>query len=114
MLSGGYRYRLGKKTSFTPSALLKFAKAVPLALDINAMVEWNRVLGLGVGYRNGDAVAFMMKVGFLQYFQLGYSYDLTTSKLKVAGSNTHEVILAVTPCSKDDLNKRMIKCPAFD
>jgi type IX secretion system PorP/SprF family membrane protein len=114
MLSGGYRYRLGKKTSLTPSALMKFARAVPLAMDINAMVEWNRVLGLGVGYRNGDAVAFMMKVGFLQYFQLGYSYDLTTSKLRVAGSNTHEVILAVTPCSKDDLRKRMINCPAFD
>jgi hypothetical protein len=56
----------------------------------------------------------MMKVGFLDYFQLGYSYDLTTSVLRVAGSNTHEVILGITPCSKDDLSKRMINCPAFD
>lgn len=114
MLSGGYRYRIGKKTSFTPSTLVKFASGIPLAVDLNAMVEWNRVLGLGVGYRNGDALVAMMKVGFLQYFQLGYSYDLTTSKLRVAGNNTHEIILAITPCSKDDLSKRAISCPAFD
>jgi len=114
MLSGGYRYRLGKKTSLTPSTMVKFAGGIPLAVDLNAMVEWNRMLGLGIGYRNGDAVAFMMKVSFLQYFQLGYSYDLTTSPLRVAGSNTHELILGITPCSKNDLSKRMINCPAFD
>jgi len=114
MLSGGYQYRLGKKTTFTPSTLLKFARGVPVAADLNAMVEWNRVLGLGIGYRGGDALVAMMKVGFLQYFQLGYSYDLTTSKLRVAGNNTHEIILGITPCSKDDLRNRMINCPAFD
>jgi type IX secretion system PorP/SprF family membrane protein len=114
MLSGGYQYRIGRKTTFTPSTLLKFASGVPLALDLNTMVEWNRVLGVGVGYRNGDALVAMMKVGFLKYFQVGYSYDLTTSKLRVAGNNTHEIILGITPCSKDDLSKRMINCPAFD
>jgi type IX secretion system PorP/SprF family membrane protein len=114
MLSGGYRHRLAKKTTLTPSALLKFVGGLPPAFDLNAMVEWNRTLGVGVGYRSGDAIAFMMKVGFLDYFQLGYSYDLTTSVLRVAGSNTHEVILGITPCSKDDLSKRMINCPAFD
>lgn len=114
LLSAGYRYSLGRKTTFTPSTLMKFAGGVPLALDLNAMVEWNRVLGLGVGYRNGDAIAFMMRVGFLQYFQVGYSYDVTTSRLRVAGANTHEVILGITPCSKDDLFRRSINCPAFD
>lgn len=114
MLSGGYRYSLGRKMAFTPSTLLKFAGGIPLAMDLNAMLEWNRVLSLGAGYRNGDAVAFLMKVGFLQHFQLGYSYDITTSKLRVAGSNTHEIILAITPCGKDDMSKRMINCPAFD
>lgn len=114
MLSAGYQYRIGKKTSFTPSTLLKYASGVPLAVDLNAMVEWNRVLGLGIGYRNGDALVAMMKLSFLQYFQLGYSYDLTTSKLRVAGRNTHEIILAITPCSRDDMSKRAIFCPAFD
>jgi type IX secretion system PorP/SprF family membrane protein len=114
MLSGGYRHKIGRKTAFIPSGLMKFAAGAPLAMDINAMVEWNRTYGLGVGYRNGDAAVAMVKIGFLQYFQLGYSYDITTSKLRAASSNTHEVILAITPCRKADMGKRMISCPAFD
>ncbi|HQW06340.1 MAG: type IX secretion system membrane protein PorP/SprF [Flavobacteriales bacterium] len=114
MASGGYKYRIGRKTAFIPSALIKFAGGAPIAFDINAMVEWNRTYGLGLGYRNGDALVAMIKIGFLQYFQFGYSYDITTSRLRVASSNTHEVILAITPCKKESVGKRMISCPAFD
>lgn len=114
MLSGGYRYRIGRKTAFVPSGLLKLAGGSPMAFDVNGMVEWNRVYGLGVGYRNGDAFVAMVKIGFLKFFQLGYSYDITTSQLRVASSNTHEVILAITPCRQGDTSKRMISCPAFD
>lgn len=114
MLSGGYRYRIGRKTAFVPSGLLKFAGGAPAAFDINGMVEWNRIYGIGLGYRNGDAFVAMVKIGFLQYFQFGYSYDITTSRLRVASSNTHEVILAITPCKREDGGKRMISCPAFD
>jgi hypothetical protein len=53
-------------------------------------------------------------VAFLKYFQLGYSYDVTTSKLRVASSNTHEIILGITPCGREDLKRKMINCPAFE
>ncbi len=114
MLSAGYRFPLGGKTSLLPSTLVKFSGAAPMAMDLNAMLEWNKVLALGVGYRNGDALTLMLRVGFLQFFQVGYSYDVTTSKLRSASSNTHEIILAITPCGKESMARRMIKCPAFD
>lgn len=114
MLSAGYKYRIARKTALVPCMLAKFSKGGPPALDINAMVEWNRKFSIGTGYRNGDAIVFLMKVPFAKYFQLGYSYDVTTSKLRVAGNNTHEVILSITPCGPDDASKRAISCPAFD
>ncbi len=114
MLSGGYRYAMGRKSTISPSALMKFSPGAPMALDINALAEWNRTIALGLGYRSGDAVVFLMKVAFLKYFQLGYSYDVTTSKLRFGGSNTHEIVLGVTPCGKEDLRKKLINCPAFD
>jgi hypothetical protein len=55
-----------------------------------------------------------MRLSFAEYFQLGYSYDVTTSKLRAAGSNTHELILGITPCGRADDGRRMISCPAFD
>jgi type IX secretion system PorP/SprF family membrane protein len=114
MLSAGYRYKVGRKMSFSPSALVRKAAGAPIALDVNAMLEWNRTVGIGVGYRNGDAFTAMVKVGFLEYFQLGYSYDITMSRIRLSSSNTHEIILAITPCGKEDASKRMISCPAFD
>lgn len=114
MLSGGYKYRIGRSTAFIPSLLLKKSKAAPWALDINGMVEWQRKFALGAGYRAGDAVTLLMKVSFAKFFQVGYSFDLTTSRLRLGGSNTHEIILAITPCSQADMSRRMINCPAFD
>lgn len=114
MLSGGYKYRIGRNVSLSPSLLLKKSKAAPWALDVNGMVEWNRKFGLGVGYRAGDAVTFNMKVSFAKIMQLGYSYDVTTSRLRLGSSNTHEIILGITPCSQESIGRRAINCPAFD
>jgi len=114
LLSAGRRVRFSKSFSIVPSTLLKISPASPMAIDINAMVEWKRKLGFGVGYRNVDAVAFMLRVPFLQYFSFGYSYDITTSELRVASSNTHEFILAIYPCKQEDPAKMIVRCPVFE
>ncbi|MCB0791554.1 MAG: type IX secretion system membrane protein PorP/SprF [Flavobacteriales bacterium] len=114
MLTGGYRYRIGKKTSITPSLLMKYSAGSPLAVDVNVQVDWRRTLGLGVTYRNTDAVAFLVKIGFLKFFSLGYSYDITTSKLKAGSANTHEIILGITPCVPIDPSKMIVRCPIFE
>ncbi|MFN3874779.1 MAG: PorP/SprF family type IX secretion system membrane protein, partial [Flavobacteriales bacterium] len=114
MLGGGYKYRIARKTALVPSILLKKSKAAPWAVDLNAMVEWNRQFGLGAGYRAGDAVALMMKVSFAKFFQLCYAYDITTSRLRAGSSNTHEIVLGLTPCPPEDMSRRMINCPAFE
>jgi type IX secretion system PorP/SprF family membrane protein len=113
-LTGGKRFRMSKYMSVVPSTLLKFAPGAPLALDVNVMLEYRRKLGIGVSYRNQDAVAFMIKVPFLKFFTLGYSYDVTTSRLRVASSNTHEIILGIYPCAPEDPNKAIVRCPIFE
>ncbi len=114
LLSGGYRYRFSKTFSLVPSGLFKISPASPVAIDLNAMLEWKKKLGVGIGYRNSDAVTFLLKVPFLQYFSFGYSYDITTSDLRVASSNTHEFILAIYPCKAEDPSKTIVRCPVFE
>ncbi|MCB0773647.1 MAG: type IX secretion system membrane protein PorP/SprF [Flavobacteriales bacterium] len=114
LLSAGHRFRMNKNFSVMPSSLLKLSPGSPPALDINVMMEYRRKLGLGVTYRNQDAVAFMLKVPFLKIFSLGYSYDITTSKLRVGGANTHEIILGIYPCIPMDPDKAIVRCPIFE
>ncbi len=112
--SAGHRYRVNKNFSVVPSTLLKLSPASPVALDLNVMLEYRRKVGLGVSYRNQDAVAAMIKVPFLKFFTLGYSYDVTTSQLRAGGANTHELILGIYPCAPLDPNKAIVRCPIFE
>lgn len=114
MLTAGHRIKIDKRLSVVPSTLIKFGPGVPMALDLNLMFEYQRTLGLGVSYRNQDAIAAMIKVPLLKYFTLGYSYDLTTSRLRAAGANTHELVLAIYPCPPVDPQKAIVRCPIFE
>ena len=64
--------------------------------------------------QNQDAVAFMIKLPFLKFFTLGYSYDITTSRLRVGGANTHELILGIYPCAALDPSKAIVRFPIFE
>ena len=78
------------------------------------MLEFDKRVGLGISYRNVDAIAFMVKASALKFFTFGYSYDITTSDLRVASSNTHEIVLGINACPRGEPQKRAIFCPAFD
>jgi len=112
-LTGGKAFPVSKKVNFIPSTLIKYVPAAPLAVDVNAVIDFNRRFALGVGYRSGDAFVGLMKVNFLDYFTLGYAYDYTTSPIRVASSNTHEVTLGITACPFNSSGKN-VPCGAYD
>ena len=72
---------------------------------------------VGVWFRNGieNADAFIFQVGVQQeYFKVGYSYDVTVSKLANSTAGAHEVTLGVVlPVPEQKKKVRSIKCPAF-
>jgi type IX secretion system PorP/SprF family membrane protein len=65
------------------------------------------------GYSNNDALAVI--VGFNNdNFNLGYSYDMTISKLAKLSSGAHEISLTYTMCKKRKKKRKMIvPCPKF-
>jgi type IX secretion system PorP/SprF family membrane protein len=65
------------------------------------------------GYRNDDAVAIV--IGFQQErLNIGYSYDLTISKLFGLTQGAHEVTLSYQMCKpKKKVNRVLISCPKF-
>jgi len=114
LLNGGHRFRTKGKVAFIPSTLVKLSTGAPMAIDLNLMVEFKQFFGLGVSYRNSDAIVLMFKADFLKFFTLGYSYDLTTSRLRVGSSNTHEIILGINACPREDPRTKIVRCPAFE
>ena len=111
-LMGGLNININNDWSFIPSSLIKISKAAPLAIDINAMLDYNNKFSFGFSYRNTDAVAALISFNAFNYFKIGYAYDYTLSKLSAGGSNTHEVSLSIIPCGYKE--KGRYGCPTFN
>lgn len=79
-------------------------------------LDWMPFL-VGVWFRNGveNADAFIFQVGVQQeYFKVGYSYDVTVSKLANATAGAHEVTLGfLLPVPETRQKMRAIRCPSF-
>lgn len=94
----GYRFMLdGAGThAIEPNIKVK-SDAASTQLDLNLTYWWQSSLWVGVTYRLQDAIAPMLGYKFNQGaargLKLGYSYDLTTSKIKGYSSGTHEIML---------------------
>lgn len=88
--------------------------------NFGVYLDWMPFL-VGVWYRSGigadrwNADAFIFQVGFQQdYFKIGYSYDVTVSKLANNTSGAHELSLGILlPCPERRHKVKAIRCPSF-
>lgn len=92
-LSGGYTIYLNRDFSVLPSALIKFTSPGQFAFDINAKVNYQRMVWAGISYRYADAVSVLVGYNYENKFLLGISYDVITSELRKHTAGTIEVML---------------------
>jgi type IX secretion system PorP/SprF family membrane protein len=98
-VQAGYDWAIkgDKKYVLQPSVLVKNDGGGSTQFDLNATFLYNNALWLGVSYRTEDAIAPMLGYQFKpnekSMLRLGYSYDVTTSRLRNYSSGSHEVML---------------------
>jgi type IX secretion system PorP/SprF family membrane protein len=105
-ITAGYKFYLSEDIAAIPSAMLKVVKPVPVSLDLNMKFAFKDKLWLGGSYRKDDSFAVMAGFNVGHFFNLGYSYDFTTSELQSVSNGSHEIILGLL------LNNRYkVTCP---
>lgn len=90
-LHGGYIYDINDDFSVEPSLLLKFIEAGVFQADINAKVEYKKLVYLGFSYRSQDAVVAMVGINNNK-IQFGYAYDFTLTDINKYSLGTHEIM----------------------
>ena len=91
---GGYNWRIrGTKFAFKPSAML-MTDFRSWDINLTAMGEYKEKYRWGVGYRIGGSVTVLLGMDIISGLQLGYTYELPTSKLLLESYGTHEIYLA--------------------
>jgi hypothetical protein len=97
-LSGGYRWVLKKGITLMPSLMLRFPPKSKISTDITLMADFNNQFGIGLGFRNTDAIMAYLNVKIKEQFQIGYSFDYVISPIGGNRFFTHEISLTLNGC----------------
>jgi type IX secretion system PorP/SprF family membrane protein len=91
--TAGFRTLLSDDLNLTPSVLIKYITPVKPQVDLNCKLQYRDLMWAGVSYRTEDAVAAMVGLSVSNTFNVGYSYDYTTSGLSPYSRGTHEILV---------------------
>jgi type IX secretion system PorP/SprF family membrane protein len=106
---GGYVYKINPVLTFKPSLLIRGVKGAPLNFDINSMMYFYDVFGIGAAYRSFDSVDLMAEVIISPAFRLAYAFDQTVSGLQKYNSGSHEIVLQY----RFGFNKNKVTTPRY-
>ena len=91
-LMAGYSYDINSVFTIKPAAMVK-SDITETIFEVNANLFINSKYWIGGAYRFQDAIVAMAGIEIMPNLKLGYSYDITTSKIKSYSSGTHEIVL---------------------
>ncbi|HHZ64259.1 MAG TPA: type IX secretion system membrane protein PorP/SprF [Flavobacteriales bacterium] len=136
-----YSFHGGYKIPFEKTIKGDVTKSLTIAMNYKGQQDWDQLdlglyldyqgflLGLwyrGIpvlkayqaGYSNNDAIIFLVGYKLADYISIGYSFDLTISKLSMASGGSHEISLiyewAQPKYKRDNMKKDfMMPCMKF-
>ncbi len=92
-LYSGYIFKLNDKFLIKPSVLGKYIYGASLQFNVNSSLLVKEILWLGLGYRTGEALIFLLDYKINEQISLAYSYDWVLNKLNKYNSGSHEIML---------------------
>ena len=92
----GYQLELSRKLVATPSILFK-SSTEQTQIDMSVLMRYNENIFFGSSFRgynsdSRDAIAVMGGIKLSERSMLGYSHDISISKLQTVNSGTHEIM----------------------
>lgn len=93
--TAGYKVKLDSsgKWFLVPSIMFKAISPTPAQVDLNCKVRYMDMFWGGVSWRNQDAIVLIIGMTLKERYEVGYSYDATTSKLANYSNGSHEIVL---------------------
>lgn len=90
----GYVFDVNRIVKFKPSVLTRFVLNAPLSIDLNSTFLFYDRLWIGAMYRLGDSFGGLFQLQVTNQVKIGYSYDLSTSRLGAYNKGTHEIMVS--------------------
>ncbi len=92
--AGGIVVDISENIRFKPSFTFRMVNGAPLSSEFSGAVLLHDRLWLGAMYRFADSFGGMVKFDITNQLSLGYSFDMTQSRLRNYNQGTHEVFIS--------------------
>jgi type IX secretion system PorP/SprF family membrane protein len=94
-----YDWDLSEKISLEPSTMMKKVGNVN-QFDLNLMGTYNKMIGIGLGYRTDVGLLAKLRLKLKEMFVIGYAYEFAGSNISSYSSGSHEIMLGLTFCKE--------------
>jgi type IX secretion system PorP/SprF family membrane protein len=107
----GKRSRYSNPVTISPNIVYRYQQGF-MEMNLGTYVKYE-MFTFGAWFRNRDA--FILTFGLsTNSFRVGYSYDVTVSKLTNQSGGSHEVSLGLfLKCKQKSKRFRTLSCPSF-
>jgi type IX secretion system PorP/SprF family membrane protein len=95
-LTGGAVFDISTILKIKPTFMLRMVNGSPYSAELSGTLIMLDKFWFGLTYRYGDAFAAHARYELRDGLQIGYSYDLTNSRLKNYNNGTHEIFFSYT------------------
>jgi type IX secretion system PorP/SprF family membrane protein len=92
-LIGGYVFKVNEDFSLKPAVLVRGIKNSPTQFDLSVSGYIQKVLGIGLSYRNKESIVAFSELLIKKQFKIGYAYDINISGLRKFNSGSHEIMI---------------------
>ena len=90
---GGTIFNVAKYIKLKPTFTTRIVNGSPVSLELTSILIVLERIWTGIHYRVADSVGGHIRFQIGDNMQLGYSYDLTNSRLGAYNKGTHEIIV---------------------
>lgn len=108
----GRAIQINDNFMFKPAMLLNCVGKSKPSLEGQVMLEYKKIISVGLAGRSGHGGSALVKLDALPYLTIAYAYDITANRLRYAATNTHEITLGIRACGLKERNH--VPCAAYD
>jgi type IX secretion system PorP/SprF family membrane protein len=92
-LTAGYNYEINRDFDIQANILGKLTPNVIPQGDINVMGTYQKMIGLGLGYKSLGFASILAQYTYDEVITIGYAFDLTLTKIANYSNGSHEIMI---------------------
>lgn len=93
-LIAGNVFSIGRDWTLDPSVLVKYVSTSQPQVDANLLLYYDDKVGVGLQYRNNDALVALARIEIIRGLRLAYGFDYGITSRRSFAHGSHEIILS--------------------